>query len=68
MLKQVEIQYRHETVVYRIDSNECLKGRDNSIKFEFADGKLYKAFLETITRKRVCRYDEPILIFFIKKY
>ena len=37
----------HETVIYRIDSNECLKGGNNSIKFEFADGKLYKAFLET---------------------
>ena len=40
----------HETVTYRIDSSECFNGRDNSIKFEFADGKLYKAFLETMYR------------------
>jgi hypothetical protein len=38
----------HETVIYHFDSSECLKGKDNSVKFEFADGKLYKAFLETV--------------------
>jgi len=37
----------HETVTYRIDSSECLKGKKSTVKFEFADGKLFKAFIET---------------------
>lgn len=37
----------HETVTYRIDSSECLKGQKSMVKFEFADGKLFKAFIET---------------------
>ncbi|HEX5151924.1 MAG TPA: hypothetical protein VFW07_10770 [Parafilimonas sp.] len=38
----------HQTLTYRIDSTVCFKGRDNTVKFEFADGKLYKAYIETI--------------------
>jgi hypothetical protein len=38
----------HQTLTYRIDSIVCFKGRDNTVKFEFADGKLYKAYIETI--------------------
>jgi hypothetical protein len=37
----------HDVVTYRIDSSDCFHGRNNSIKFEFADGKLYKAYLES---------------------
>jgi hypothetical protein len=37
----------HETVTYRIDSSECLKGKKSTVKFEFANGKLFKAFIET---------------------
>lgn len=37
----------HETAIYRIDSSACLKGRNSTIKFEFADDKLYKAYLVT---------------------
>ena len=37
----------HTTVTYRVDSSQCFHGRNNSIKFEFADGKLYKAYIES---------------------
>ncbi|CAN5488957.1 hypothetical protein BH10BAC2_BH10BAC2_11860 [soil metagenome] len=37
----------HEIAIYRIDSSACLKGRNNTIKFEFADNKLHKAYLVT---------------------
>ena len=40
----------HQTLTYRIDSTVCFKGRENKVKFEFADGKLYKAYIETIYR------------------
>ena len=38
----------HQTLTYRIDSTVCLQGRDNKVKFDFADGKLYKAYIETM--------------------
>jgi len=28
----------HQTLTYRIDSTVCLQGRDNKVKFDFADG------------------------------
>ncbi len=37
----------HQLVSYRVDSSQCLHGRNNLIKFEFADGKLYKAYIES---------------------
>ena len=40
----------HQTLTYRIDSSACFKGRENKVKFEFADGKLYKAYIETLYR------------------
>ena len=36
------------TVTYRVDSADCAKGREVTVKFDFADGKLYKAYIETI--------------------
>lgn len=36
-----------ESVTYRIDSSVCLKGRNSSLQFEFADNKLFKAYLVT---------------------
>jgi hypothetical protein len=37
----------HEVIEYRIDSSVCLLGRDDMIKFEFADGQLFKAYMES---------------------
>jgi hypothetical protein len=37
----------HDVITYRIDSSACFHGRNNLIRFEFADGKLYKAYLES---------------------
>ncbi len=35
----------HEVVTYRIDSSQCFQGRNTLVKFEFADGKLFKAYI-----------------------
>jgi hypothetical protein len=37
----------HMTLTYRVDSSNCLHGRKDLVKFDFADGKLYKAYIET---------------------
>ena len=36
------------TITYRIDSADCLKGKVVTAKFDFADGRLYKAYMESM--------------------
>jgi hypothetical protein len=37
----------HQTITYKVDSAQCLHGKDDYVRFEFADGRLYKAYIET---------------------
>ena len=38
---------RKEVITYRIDSGSCFNGRNTFVRFEFADDKLYKAYIST---------------------
>jgi hypothetical protein len=47
-----------EIIVYKIDESPCFKGHSSKLQLEFADDKLYKAYLSTTYPKST--YNEMI--------